>query len=179
MNDDVKKLLNEYHYGSFMLYAENIPTTDSTFQLVQDVQKESTVPLASGVKGLPVIFENDQEGGTVFRFEGGTNMLGNMATGATFDPQVAADTARIFAEELKSLGINNDDAPCLDVNSNAGNPNINLRSFGDDPNQVAIMGEALTKGLSSGGLLPCIKHYPGLGDVDLDSHKALPSSDKT
>lgn len=178
MNEDVRKLLNEYHYGSFMFFSENIPTTDSTFKFVQDIQKESMKPLAKGAKGLPVLFENDHEGGVVFRLEEGTNMLGSMATGATFDPQCAANEARVFAEELKSLGINYDDCPCIDVNSNAGNPIINLRSFGDDPDQVADMGEAFTKSMYSNGLLACIKHFPGHGDVDVDSHKALPSSDK-
>lgn len=84
--------------------------------------------------GLPMITTPDQEGGAVFRLYTGSCLLGNMATGATFDSQVAKNSGRIISEELNSLGIDSTLAPCVDVNSNAGNPIIGLRSFGDDKN---------------------------------------------
>ena len=79
------------------------------------------------------------------------------------------------ARELRELGVHVNFAPDADVNTNPENPVINIRSFGGDPKAVAERVLAYARGLESGGILSVSKHFPGHGDTDIDSHKALPT----
>src|SRR5260221_14579478 len=93
-----------------------------------------------------------------------------MAIAATGDPSLAEKRARATAEDAKALGIRHVFAPVADVNVNPDNPVINVRSFGEDPADVARYVAAAVKGLESGGVLATLKHFPGHGDTDVDSH---------
>lgn len=79
-----------------------------------------------------------------------------------------------MARQCKELGVQVNFAPVADVNINPKNPVINTRSFGEDPVNVANKVIAYARGLEDGGVLSVAKHFPGHGDTDVDSHKALP-----
>ena len=174
MNDSVSKILSEYRFGSVIYFKQNLTDTAQTFQLTMDVQNAAT---ANG--GIPVIICTDQEGGNVYRLSDGTALPGNMALSATGNTEYARQTGTIIGRELRSLGINATLAPVVDVNSNANNPVIGLRSFGDDPQWVGEMASATMEGLSGSNVLGCAKHFPGHGDTATDSHYGLPVVEKT
>lgn len=106
---------------------------------------------------------------------GGATVFPNaMAVGATGRAQDAYDVGRAMAEEGRASGINVNFAPVVDVNNNPSNPVINTRSFGEDPKRVAELSAAFVKGTQDGGEAATIKHFPGHGDTDVDSHVGLP-----
>ncbi|CZS92905.1 related to beta-N-acetylglucosaminidase [Rhynchosporium agropyri] len=97
-----------------------------------------------------------------------------MALGATGDLENAYRVASATAETLKSYGMNMNYAPIADVNSEPKNPVIGVRSPSDDPETVARFVSAQIRGSSEGGIVPCVKHFPGHGDTAIDSHHGLP-----
>ena len=105
---------------------------------------------------------------------GGTSFPSTMAFGAIGDANIVREFARITATEAKALGVNLNFSPVLDVNNNPENPVINTRSFGENPSEVARLGQAYIEGAQRGGLLVTAKHFPGHGDTDIDSHIGLP-----
>src|SRR5260370_5902196 len=118
----------------------------------------------------------DQENGIVQRLgEAATIFPGNMALGAIGSEEIAFQVAQATGHELKALGINMNLAPVVDVNNNPANPVVGVRSFGEDPQQVARLGGAMVKGYHAAGVLSCLKHFPGHGDTAVDSHLALPT----
>jgi len=125
----------------------------------------------------------DQEGGRVTRLPRAqaTSFSGNMALAACPEAereQLARQMGAAQAEELRSLGINVNFVPCLDVNSNPDNPVIHVRAFGDDPELVAGMGTAVVQGVQREGVAACLKHFPGHGATSEDSHTGLPRVDR-
>lgn len=112
----------------------------------------------------------------VARIEDGVTLMpGNMALGATRNPEGVRHAAAIAGAELRHLGINMNFAPCVDVNNNPANPVIGVRSYGESPLLVSEMGSAAAAGYQEAGVAATIKHFPGHGDTDTDSHLALPS----
>lgn len=97
-----------------------------------------------------------------------------MALGATGDAKNAFKIASATAETLKAFGINMNYAPIADVNSEPKNPVIGVRSPSDDPETVGRFVSAQVKGLNEGGIVACVKHFPGHGDTAVDSHFGLP-----
>ena len=97
-----------------------------------------------------------------------------MGIGATRNPDLAYNMGRMIAIECRALGIHQNYSPVVDVNNNALNPIINVRSFGEDPELVTEMGLAMIRGLQDGGVIATAKHFPGHGDTDIDSHSDLP-----
>jgi beta-N-acetylhexosaminidase len=159
--------------GSVVLFAENLVTTKQIVQLTYDLQ-QAAVKSASG---KPLIISIDQEGGRVVRLPHATSFAGNMAIGATYADHgvtFATQTSTVIAKELTALGFNNNYAPVVDVNTNAANPVINTRSFGEDPQQVAELGVAAVNGFQQNGVMATLKHFPGHGDTHVDSHLGLP-----
>jgi len=134
----------------------------------------------------PLLVAADLEAGAGFRFRGAlhspTNIvLGGatafpppMALGAVGDSRYAYEMGRITATEALAMGVHIPFAPVLDVNNNADNPIINIRSFGEDPEMVGEMGASFVRGLQEHGALAAGKHFPGHGDTEIDSHLALP-----
>ncbi len=120
---------------------------------------------------LPPMIGIDQEGGQLIAIRGGaTELPGNMAVGATRDPELARQAGYVLGRELLAMGINLNFAPSLDVNINPLNPVIGIRAFGDDPHQVAELGVAFIKGMESTGVMASAKHFPGHGDTAGDTH---------
>ena len=131
------------------------------------------VPKLQAAAKVPLLLAGDFEGGVWFRLQGATELGNQMLVGATGSPALAEAMGRITGEEAKALGFHWAFAPVLDVNSNPSNPIINVRSLGEDPQRVAVLGSALARGIRQAGVIPCGKHFPGHGDVDTDSHLAL------
>lgn len=167
MNDDIAKLVKDYHLGGVILFRENTVTAEQTTKLVSAYQE------AADRYGL--LISIDQEGGIVTRLQTGTNFPGNMALGATRSEAVAEKVGKAIGEELNALGINMNFGPVLDTNVNPDNPVIGVRSFGEDPKLVASLGNAYIKGLHETGTASTAKHFPGHGDTAVDSHLGLPS----
>lgn len=106
------------------------------------------------------------------------NVPGSMALAATGDPETTYLAGKLTGEELRSLGVNFNLAPSVDVNCNPANPIIGVRSYGDTPATVAKYAAGMIRGLQDGGVLCLAKHFPGHGDTSLDSHLTLPCVDK-
>lgn len=102
-----------------------------------------------------------------------------MAIAATGDPEYARKCSSASAREMKAVGINWSYSPVGDVNSDPQNPVIGVRSFGDDPAEVARFAKAVGDGLTQGGVAPSAKHFPGHGDTNIDSHLGLPIINKS
>lgn len=174
MNSQVQKIVEDYDFGAIIYFAQNIQTTEDTFQLSMDLQKAATKD-----NGIPLLISADQEGGSVYRLGSGTALPGNMALGATGNSEYARNAGQIIGSELSVLGINTNLAPVVDVNNNANNPVIGLRSYGDDAAMVGEMASKTIQGLAEYNVIGCAKHFPGHGDTATDSHYGLPSVDKS
>lgn len=170
MNSEVKSLLSQYDFGGVILFGENIESKSQTLTLTKAMQEAAL----QSTNKIPLLIGTDQEGGIVNRLKIGCAMPGNMAIAATNDANNATRAGKLMGEELKALGINTDFAPVVDINSNANNPVIGLRSYSDDATQVSTYGNAEMKGLKSAGVISCVKHFPGHGDTSTDSHTGLP-----
>ncbi|MEU1080256.1 glycoside hydrolase family 3 protein [Streptomyces sp. NPDC005908] len=121
----------------------------------------------------------DEESGDVTRLEvrTGSSFPGSHALGAVDDPALTRQVARELGRRLAECGVNLNWAPSADVNANADNPVIGVRSFGHDTALVARHTAAYVEGLQSTGVAACTKHFPGHGDTSVDSHHALPQID--
>src|ERR1043165_1028219 len=122
----------------------------------------------------PLLISADLEAGTGMRFDDTVNFPWNMAGGATGNPDYARRQGEITAREAAALGVQQIFAPVGDVNNNAANPVINVRSYGEDPAEVARFAAAFTKGAQAAGVIATAKHFPGHGDTAVDSHRGLP-----
>jgi beta-N-acetylhexosaminidase len=135
---------------------------------------------------VPLLVAADLERGAGFRFRGAVYLPGpialggatefpsQMALGASGDAELAREMGRVTGVEARALGVHVPFAPVLDVNNNPDNPIINIRSFGEDPKEVARLGMAFSQGLQAAGGIATGKHFPGHGDTETDSHLALP-----
>ena len=177
MNDEVRQIVEDYNFGSVIYFANNIKTTEETFALTQELQAAATKD-----GGIALLIAADQEGGSVYRLGSGTALPGNMALGATYKlngTKYALEAGKIIGSELSVLGINTNLAPVVDVNNNANNPVIGLRSYGDDATMVGELASAVIAGMAEYNVIGTAKHFPGHGDTATDSHYGLPSVDKS
>ncbi len=169
---DVLDLIQRYHVGNIILFSRNIGDAQQVRALTDSLQKAAR---AAG-HVLPLLIATDQENGIVQRLGDAAILFpGNMALGAIGSTEIAADVALATAQELKALGITMNLAPVVDVNNNAANAVIGVRSFGEDPSLVARLGSAAVRGYQNAGIIACLKHFPGHGDTNVDSHLALPT----
>jgi beta-N-acetylhexosaminidase len=175
MNDEVAGILSTYHFGGMILFAQNM-TSDAS-QAIQLTQSMQNNTISGG--GAPLFIGTDQECGNVYRLLSGTDMPSSMALAATGDPQNAYTTGTIISKELQATGINLDYAPDLDVNANPANPVIGIRSYSDDPAEVAQYAKQFALGLEESNIIATGKHFPGHGDTAVDSHTGLPQVNKT
>ncbi len=123
---------------------------------------------------LPLLIASDFERGTNFRLRNTVSFPWNMAIGATGSEHWAYLQGKATGMESRAIGVNWIFAPVLDINNNPGNPVINIRSYGEDPELVAKLGAAFIRGAQEAGVLATAKHFPGHGDTAVDSHLALP-----
>ncbi len=133
--------------------------------LTNDLQRRAKIPL---------LVAADFESGTGMRLDEGTSFPSAMAIAATGDPKLAYTAGKITALEARAAGIQWIFAPDADVNDNPDNPIINIRSFGEDPQSVAQYVTQFVRGVEENGALATAKHFPGHGNVTVDSHLVLP-----
>jgi len=166
----ISDMIRDYHVGGIIYFRRNIKSLRQVFKLSNELQ---AISINQRV-GLPLMISTDQEGGIVHRLIGGTHFPGSMVLGATKNIELAERMGQAIAKELKTVGINMDFAPVLDVNCNSLNPVIGVRSFGEEPFWVAKLGVAFIKGVQAEGVIACGKHFPGYGDTVADPHLTLP-----
>jgi len=124
---------------------------------------------------IPLLIASDFERGAGNQISGATLFPPLMAIGATWSEEQAYLMGKITAFEARALGIHMTYAPVVDVNINPDNPIINVRSLGEDPEQVGKLAASFIKGCQENGLIATAKHFPGHGDTDMDSHSVLPT----
>jgi len=175
LSDEFKALIREYQIGNVILFARNIQSAQQLRKLCAQIQS-----LIMEVTGLPAFIVIDQEGGIVSRLPfDAVTVPSAMAVSATGDPEDVRVAAEITIRQLRGLGVNFNMAPVLDVNNNPNNPVIGIRSFGDDPEKAAALGELTVRAYENSGIFCCGKHFPGHGDTNVDSHLGLPVIDKS
>ena len=123
---------------------------------------------------VPVMITFDGEWGLAMRLRGTPVFPRNMVLGCIRDNQLIYEYGSEVARQCRQIGVHVDFAPVADVNSNPLNPVIGYRAFGEDPERVAELCRAFARGLEEEGVMAVAKHFPGHGDTDVDSHKALP-----
>ena len=175
LSDEQKAVLMKYSFGGVIIFGQNIEEAGQTTQLISSIQEANA--MGGAVSSLLVSI--DQEGGYITRLSTGTSMPGNMAIAATGDPDNAYLAGDVIGSELSVQGINVDFAPVMDVNNNPSNPIIGVRSFSDDPRIVSQYGARFIDGLHNNHVMVALKHFPGHGDTDTDSHTGLPLIEKT
>jgi beta-N-acetylhexosaminidase len=164
---EVLELVRRGVYG-VVLFGRNVVGAEQVAELVHALKAAA---------GRPLLVSIDQEGGRVARLrepQGFTEVPPMRALGDTGDAALAREVGALLGRELRAVGIDQDYAPVVDVDTNPANPVIGDRAFSRDPAAVARLGVALAEGLQSAGVAACAKHFPGHGDTSQDSHKDLP-----
>ena len=157
----LRERIEKLHLGGIVVYAG---TPHDTAAFLNAAQRRAKVPLLVG---------GDLERGAAMRIAMASALPDNMAIAATGDPANAAFAGEVTAREARALGIHWTYSPVADVNNNPDNPIINIRSYGEDPEQVARMVAAYIQSAEAHGVLTSAKHFPGHGDTATDSHIAL------
>lgn len=155
--------------ASVVLFTRNIASPQQVARLTARLRAENPA----------LVVAIDEEAGDVTRLESatGSSRPGNFALGTVDDAELTECVARDLGRQLHAAGVSLDYAPSVDVNSNPDNPIIGVRSFGVTPDVVSRHAAAWITGLQSAGVAACAKHFPGHGDVAVDSHHGLPSYD--
>lgn len=175
LNAETKAYIEKYGFAGVIMYAQNCKNTEKNTRLIDDMQKAN-----ASVEGRPgLLTAVDQEGGVVARLATGTSLGGNMALGAADNLEYTKSAGSIIGSELSSIGFNVDFAPVVDVNNNAKNPVIGIRSFSDDPQTVASHSVSFMEGIHQHNVATSLKHFPGHGNTDTDSHTGLPCVNST
>ena len=158
----VRKLVEQEKIGGIILMQDD---AEQEIALVNEFQKKSRVPMLFGM---------DAEWGLYQRIKTAHKFPWAMTLGAIQDNNLVYEMASKIAEDAKKMGIYWNFAPVVDVNTNPKNPIIGNRSFGSDVQNVIAKSLAYAQGLQDNGVLAAIKHFPGHGDTDVDSHLDLP-----
>ena len=158
----VRKLVEQERIGGIILMQDD---AEQEIALVNEFQKKSRVPMLFGM---------DAEWGLYQRIKTAHKFPWAMTLGAIQDNNLVYEMASKIAEDVKKMGIYWNFAPVVDVNTNPKNPIIGNRSFGSDVQNVIAKSLAYAQGLQDNGVLAAIKHFPGHGDTDVDSHLDLP-----
>ena len=154
--------------GGVILFSRNVEGAEQVAALVAALKRAA---------GRPLLVSIDQEGGRVARLraaQGFTELPPMRALGEAGDEGLAFAAGALLGRELRAVGVDQDYAPVVDVDTNPANPVIGDRSLGRDPALVGRLGAALARGLQSAGVAACAKHFPGHGDTSQDSHVDLP-----
>ena len=171
--------VSTYHLGGYILFGRDTAdkTADALIQTIQSYQDAAAVDT-----GIPLLIGVDEEGGRVSRLSsiGVTDILDPMATyGAQGDTARVHEIGQTLGTQLGSVGFNIDFAPVADVVTNPNNTEIGDRSFSSDPQVAADMVAAMVEGLQSSGTISCLKHFPGHGSTEADTHEGLSVTSRT
>jgi beta-N-acetylhexosaminidase len=178
--DNAAQLVAKYHLGGVLYFgwAGNLHNPRQVAALSNGIQRAA----AASSPHVPALVGIDQEMGEIVRMgPPATQFPGSMALGASRGARGdagagddACTAARITAEELRAVGVNQNYAPDADVNVNPRNPVIGVRSFGSDPSLVASLTARQVRCMQDADVAATVKHFPGHGDTDVDSHTGLP-----
>ena len=170
-----KKALEERPVGGIIYFSANIKNKKQVMDMIGNTQKYSKTPLFIGV---------DEEGGRVARISG-NNELGfekipaMSVIGETNDPKKSYAVGETIASNIKALGFNVNFAPVADIITNPNNKEIGDRAFGNDPKITALMVEQQVLGLQENGVSAAVKHFPGHGSTQANSHDGYSESLRT
>lgn len=163
LNDkEIEQLISRYQIGG-LIFMRGFPESQAV--LTNRYQKMSPVPLLIAIDG---------EWGVAMRLSNTIAFPRQLPLAAMRRDEWIYEMGKRVAEECKALGIHINFAPVVDINNNPLNPVINDRSFGDTREQVARLALLYMKGLQDNGVMACLKHFPGHGDTETDSHEGLP-----
>ncbi len=175
------KAVHDQHIGGFHVFGGRelappvlLNTTYGTVTLGHALDAASTLDRLQAIAKVPLLNTGDFETGIGFRIAGATAFPRLMAFGAARDERLAEQAGRITGEEARAIGVHVNFAPVVDVNNNPRNPVINTRSFGENPELVGRLASAFIRGMQAAGVIATLKHFPGHGDTDVDSHLGLP-----
>ena len=160
LDDALKKGL-----GGVIFFTKDIKTTEQFKDLIKSIKFKSKIPPFLSI---------DQEGGRVERTENLRPKRESARFAFLKGEDFLKNQAEEISKELVEYGVNLNFAPCIDVNTNPKNPIIGERSFGENPNDVIKGMKIFVKASREFGVIPCVKHFPGHGDADKDSHLTLP-----
>ena len=161
-DQEIENLIKEYHIGGLIVF-QGSPYLVTT--KLNKFQASSKIPLITSIDG---------EWGPAMRLTNIPAFPKAMALGAVSDDSLIYQMGAEIANELKRMGIFINFAPVVDVNNNPNNPVIGIRSFGENPDQVIQKANLYMSGMQDNGVMAVLKHFPGHGDTDTDSHKSLP-----
>ncbi|HVY73583.1 MAG TPA: glycoside hydrolase family 3 N-terminal domain-containing protein [Puia sp.] len=166
-NEQVEKDIRRFDVGGIVLFQGGPKTQAAFINYFQQIAK------------TPVLFSIDGENGLGMRMDSVEPLSRQMMLGAVQDPQLIYQYGQLVGRQCKRMGIQINYAPVVDVNNNPDNPVINDRSFGENQYRVAEYGIQYMKGMQSQGVMAVAKHFPGHGDVAVDSHLDLPVINKS
>ena len=175
------KLMEKYVYQMFILGLDNLDEALTkglggviffTKDINSENQLKNKIEYIKQKALIPPFVSIDQEGGRVERTENIRQK--RLSAKYAYESGVLESQSEEIALELKEWGFNLNFAPCVDVNTNPKNPIIGERAFSDNPEDVIKGEEIFTKSMRKYGIIPCVKHFPGHGDADKDSHLTLP-----
>jgi beta-N-acetylhexosaminidase len=171
MSGQLRTLLTRLQPAGVILFARNITSADQTYKLLEDCQTCVSEPLFSCV---------DMEGGRVDRFRNVTGPTPSAAdVFATGDRRLFRKHGQMIGETCRTLGFNTDFAPVVDLALEASRTVMSSRSVSADPKQAVAYAREFLAGLRSAGVIGAAKHFPGLGEANLDTHHELPNVEKT
>jgi beta-N-acetylhexosaminidase len=159
---ELRRHVTQNHVGGVILFRGPVYESALLVNRLQQMAK------------LPLLVSADLEAGAGMRFDDTINFPWNMAVAATGNPDFARRQGAITAREARALGVQHVYAPVADVNNNSKNPVINVRSYGEDPQDVGRFVGAFVEGAQAAGAMATVKHFPGHGDTAVDSHRGLP-----
>jgi beta-N-acetylhexosaminidase len=170
-NTDLSYFLKKLHVGGVIYFKRNVQDPFQLAELSRSLQEK-----AMEVSSIPLFVAIDQEGGTVARLGPPFTQFESQAVMASSEEPEAK--VRFFAQtqarELKLVGVNMNLTPVLDVNLKGPEGIMASRSYGSDPYGLAELGDLCIREFQQKGIMACAKHFPGIGDTDLDSHEDLP-----
>ncbi|MCG3419797.1 beta-N-acetylhexosaminidase [Oceanobacillus jordanicus] len=170
VNDQTRNFIQENHIGGVILFERNITDSKQLLNLNRELKE-----LNADSQDIPLFISVDEEGGVVSRMPPKiVNLPDSKKIGDLNNTELAYQVGEAIGERVNAFGFNVTMAPVMDVNSNPDNPIIGKRAFGDNKEIVSKMGVEEMKGIQSKGIIPVIKHFPGHGDTDVDSHLGLP-----
>lgn len=171
LTDEEAKYIVDNNIGGVILMGRNVVSPDQVYQLCSDLK--NLTPQLPGKH--PLFIGTDMEGGRVLRFKAPfTKWPCAKKIGQLNSSSMAFRFSQAMGEELRSVGVNLNFAPCLDIDSNPNNPVIGDRSLSSDPKVVTQLGSALVRGYIKAQIICCAKHFPGHGNTSVDSHLELP-----
>ena len=170
VNEEAFYFIQTHHIGGVILTKSNSKSARQLLSLTNKIKETN-----AKYNEIPIFISTDEEGGLVTRMPREIeNLPESMTIGEHGDVGLAYQVGAAIGKRVGGFGFNITLAPVLDINSNPKNPVIGRRAFGSSSEVVESMGLAELKGIRSQNIIPVVKHFPGHGDTDVDSHKGLP-----